>query len=86
VYMPGAKLIDADPELRRRVSEEFGAEEWAQILSGVVYSHVVENAPAAQSPKRFPVVIFLHGAGGSSFKYTALFEAMVSRGYVVAAI
>ncbi len=86
VYMLGAKLIDADPELRRRVSEEFGSEEWAQILSGAVYSHVVENAPAARSPKRFPVVIFSHGAGGSSFKYTALFEAMVSRGYVVAAI
>ncbi|HMG84219.1 MAG TPA: hypothetical protein VK574_00665 [Terracidiphilus sp.] len=51
--MPGAKLIDADPDLRRRISEEFGTEEWAQILSGAVYSHVVENAPAARS--KYPV-------------------------------
>ncbi|MDE3199991.1 MAG: hypothetical protein KGN79_03635, partial [Acidobacteriota bacterium] len=85
-YMPGAKLIDADPELRLRMSEEFGTEEWAQVLSGAIYSHVVENAPPAKSPGQFPVVIFSHGAGGSIFKYTALFEAMVSRGYMVAAI
>jgi pimeloyl-ACP methyl ester carboxylesterase len=85
-YMPGATLIDADPELHRRMQQEFGTEVWAQILSGAIYSHVEENAPVAKKPERFPVVIFSHGAGGSSFKYASLFEAMVSRGYVVAAI
>ncbi len=86
VYMPGAKLIDADPDLRRRAVDGFGVGEWEQILSGGIYSHVLENAPVARTPKRFPVVIFSHGAGGSVFKYTALIEAIVSRGYVVAAI
>lgn len=86
VYMPGAKLIDTDPELRQRMQQEFGTEVWAQILSGAVYSHAVDNAPVAKRPKRFPVVIFSHGAGGSIFKSTSLIEAMVGRGYVVAAI
>ena len=85
VYLPGAKQIDADPELGHGMREGYG-EIWPAILSGAVYSHEVENAPAARSPRQFPVVIFSHGLGGSSFGYTALFEEMVSRGYVVAAI
>lgn len=84
-YLPGAKQIDADPQLGPEMREGYG-ETWPQILSDAVYSHAVENAPAAKSPKRFPVVIFSHGLGGSSFGYTALFEALVSRGYVIAAI
>ena len=84
-YLPGAKLIDADPELGREMREGYG-EVWPQILSGAVYSHVVENAPVANNAKRFPVVIFSHGLGGSGFGYTSLFEAMVSRGYIVASI
>ena len=84
-YWPGAKLIDADPKLGPSMREGYG-EVWPEILSNAVYSHVMENAPVARSPKKFPVVIFSHGLGGSSFGYTALFEAMVSRGYVVVAI
>lgn len=86
VYIPGVKLIDDDPELRRREIDQSGAENWAQILSGAIYSHVVENAPLARSPERFPLVIFSHGVGGSNFRYTALLEAIVSHGYVVVAI
>lgn len=85
VYLPGAKQIDADPKLGPQMREGFGAT-WPQILSGAVYSHVIENAPAAKSPKHFPVVIFSHGLGGNGFGYTALFEFLVSRGYVIAAI
>jgi pimeloyl-ACP methyl ester carboxylesterase len=84
-YLPGAKQIDADPELGHQMHEGYG-DVWPQILSGAVYSHAVENAPATKSPKQFPVVIFSHGLGGSSFGYTALFEALVSHGYVIAAI
>jgi len=85
VYWPGAKAIDADATLGPAMREGYG-EVWPEILSGSVYSHAVENAPVGKNPKRFPLVIFSHGLGGSSFGYTALFEAMVSRGYVVAAI
>jgi predicted dienelactone hydrolase len=83
VYMPGAKFIDADPELGRQMREGYG-EVWPQIVSGVIYSHAVENAPVARSPKHFPVVVFSHGVGGSNVGYTSLFEALVSRGYVAA--
>jgi dienelactone hydrolase len=85
IYLPGAKQIDADPQLGPQMREGYG-EVWPQILSGAVDSHAVENAPTAKSPKRFPVVLFSHGMGGSSFGYTALFESLVSRGYVIAAI
>ncbi|MFC5864368.1 alpha/beta hydrolase family protein [Acidicapsa dinghuensis] len=84
-YLPGAKKIDADPQLGPSMREGYGPT-WPQILSGALYSHVVENAPAAKAPKQFPVVIFSHGLGGNGFGYTALFEFLASRGYVVAAI
>jgi dienelactone hydrolase len=84
-YLPNAKQIDADPQLGHEMREGYG-DVWPQILSGAVYSHAIENAPATKSPKQFPVVIFSHGVGGSSFGYTALFESLVSRGYVIAAI
>ena len=85
IYLPGAKQIDADPQLGPSMRDGYG-EVWPQILSGAVDSHAVENAPIAKSPRRFPVVLFSHGSGGSSFGYTALFESLVSRGYVIAAI
>jgi hypothetical protein len=84
-YFPGAKQIDADAQLGSSMRDGYG-ETWPQILSGAIYSHVIENAPTARKPKQFPVVIFSHGLGGSIFGYTALFESLVSRGYVIAAI
>ncbi len=84
-YLPGAKQIDADSQLGPSMREGYGAT-WSQILSGALYSHVVENAPAAKTPKHFPVVLFSHGLSGNGFGYTALFEFLASRGYVVASI
>jgi predicted dienelactone hydrolase len=45
----------------------------------------LEGVQAAKKPKRFPVVIFSHGNGGTSFSCASLIEDFVSRGYVVAA-
>jgi dienelactone hydrolase len=84
-YLPGAKQMDANPEVQRRVENEFGAG-WGLILSGDLVSHAVESAPVAKSPKRFPVVLFSHGLGGIGFAYTSLIEDLVSHGYVVASI
>ena len=42
--------------------------------------------PIARSVGRFPVILFSHGLGGSSFDYTCLLEDLVSHGYVVAAV
>jgi predicted dienelactone hydrolase len=85
VYLPGARQIDADPQIGHAMREGYG-DLWPEILSGALYSHVIDNAPVAKSSRRFPVVIFSHGLGGSGFGYTDLFEDLVSHGYVVAAI
>jgi pimeloyl-ACP methyl ester carboxylesterase len=85
VYLPGAKQMDATPEIQRGMRDEFESS-WPLIVSGSIFSHAVENAPIAKAPKRFPVIVFSHGGGSSGFEYTALLEELVSHGYVVAAI
>jgi hypothetical protein len=84
-YLPGAKLMDANPAVRSPLQEEFGPH-WPFIVSGAISSLATENAPVVKSPDRFPVVILAHGLGGTSFEYTVLIEDLVSHGYVVAAI
>jgi predicted dienelactone hydrolase len=84
-YLPGAKQMDANPEVQRRVGDAFGAG-WGLIVSGDLVSHAVEDAPVAKSPKHFPVVLFSHGLGSMGFAYTSLIEDLVSHGYVVASI
>jgi dienelactone hydrolase len=84
-YLPGAKEMDADPDVQPHVRQEFEAA-WPLIVSGQIRPHAVENAPVASSPKTFPVVLLSHGLGGTGFEYTALIEELVSHGYVVAAV
>jgi dienelactone hydrolase len=84
-YIPGAKELDARPTLQRRMSNEFGVN-WPLIVSGKIFSHAVEGAPAAKNPSQYPLVIFSHGNGGTGFQYTSLLEDLVSHGYVIAAI
>ncbi len=84
-YLPGAKAMDADSDLQPHVREEFEAA-WPLIVSGKIRPHAIENAPVANTPKKFPVVLLSHGLGGTGFEYTALIEELVSHGYVVAAV
>jgi len=51
----------------------------------LVRTHAVEDAPPAALGPR-PVLIFSHGRGGYRQHNTYMVEALVSRGYVVAAI
>ena len=84
-YLPGAKQMDADPEIQRSMRDGYG-DNWPLIVSGAIYSHAVESAPPAKTPKQFPVIVLSHGLGGSGLGYTSLIENLVSHGYVVAAI
>lgn len=77
--------MDANPAVRPMLQGEFESN-WPLIVSGAITSHAIENAPAARSPQRFPVVVLAHGLGGTSFEYTALLEDLASHGYVVAAV
>jgi dienelactone hydrolase len=85
LYWPGAKQMDAVPDVRSQAKEDFGAF-WPLIVSGSIKSHAIHNAPVAKLPKQFPLVLFSHGSGGTGFEYTSLIEDLVSNGYVVAAI
>jgi hypothetical protein len=84
-YLPGARAMDADPALQPHMREEFEAA-WPLIVSGKIRPHAIDNAPVANTPRRFPVVLFSHGLGSTSFEYTSLIEELVSRGYVVVAL
>jgi dienelactone hydrolase len=84
-YLPGADAMDADPNLQPHMREEFEAA-WPLIVSGKIRPHAIDHAPVANTPRKFPVVLFSHGLGSTSFEYTSLIEELVSHGYVVAAV
>ena len=84
-YLPGAAQMDAKPESRKIMSDDFG-DAWTAIVSGEISSHAIEHAPIANSRRPFPIVIFSHGIGDTGFAYTVLIEDLVSHGYVVASI
>jgi hypothetical protein len=84
-YLPGAGAMDAAPDLQPHMRQEFEAS-WPLIVSGKIRPHAIESAPVANTPKKFPVVLFSSGQGSTSFEYTSLIEELVSHGYVVAAV
>jgi predicted dienelactone hydrolase len=84
-YLPSAKQMDADPNVRPQMVEEYGVL-WPLVVSGEIKSHAIAGAAVAKSPKQFPVVLLSHGLGGTGLEYTSLIEELVSLGYVVAAI
>jgi dienelactone hydrolase len=83
-YFPGANEVEKTPGTNR-IKESAFEDIWPRVLSGDITSHAQEAAPT-KSAKSFPVILFSHGGGSTSFAYTALIESLVSHGYVVAAI
>jgi pimeloyl-ACP methyl ester carboxylesterase len=49
-------------------------------------TEVVENARITPGKQRFPLLLFSHGWGNSTFLYTAELEDIVSHGYIVVAV
>jgi pimeloyl-ACP methyl ester carboxylesterase len=84
-YFPGAQQIDSNPAGEARMQEEYESN-WLLVVSGAITSHVQTNAPIAANPVQFPIVVFSHGLGGSTFGYTPLLEDLVSHGYAVVAV
>jgi dienelactone hydrolase len=84
-YLPGARQMNAKPEVQSSMKGDFETV-WPLVVSGSITSHAINNAPVAKTSAPFPLVIFSHGNGGTSFGYTSLIEDLVSHGYVVAAV
>jgi hypothetical protein len=82
-YLPGASSIN---KLSDRALSGADGKLWPAILSGQIASHAVEDAPPAENPAQFPVLVFSHGLGSPVFHYTIFIEELVSHGYVVASI
>lgn len=85
VYVPRAEQINKSPEGRQQIIREFESV-WPFVVSGAITSHAVEDARVASRPSKFPLILFLHGVGGSIFEYSSLIEELASHGYVIAAV
>jgi predicted dienelactone hydrolase len=84
-YVPGARQLDNNPAAREAAQNEFGPR-WPLIVSGSITSHAIDNAVPVLHAGKFPVILFSHGIGDTTFSYTAQIEDFVSHGYVVVAI
>lgn len=82
-YLPGAAAIN---KLSDRALSGADGKLWPAILSGQIASHALEGATPAESPAKFPILVFSHGLGSPVFHYTMFIEELVSHGYVVASI
>ena len=91
LWYPAARALTPGGYVSQQVSAEIQASDgyyeqsaetirfWAQIKT-----HASDDAPIANG--RFPLIIFLPGAGVFAFNYTSLAEQFASRGYLVAII
>jgi len=75
------------------------ADKWLPALSGIlelpqflfdhlrnIGTHSFLNAPVNKQVENAPLVLFSHGIWGMRFQNTAQFEALASRGYIVASV
>jgi predicted dienelactone hydrolase len=58
----------------------------AFVSAGDLRTHTIENAHAATSTAKYPVLVFSHALGPSSLNYTMQMEDLASNGYVIAAV
>jgi predicted dienelactone hydrolase len=80
---PGAKpapFIDQLDQLARALPRD------AVSLARSAESFAVSQAPVAEEPPRFPVILFSPGAGTVPALYSSLFEDLASHGYVIVAV
>lgn len=74
VYVPDADLMLGP----------FSADQVERVSA--MRAHAVEDAPPADDPSRFPVILFLPGGGLKVLTYHAILEDLASHGWVVAAV
>lgn len=84
-WIPAEQLIQEEKGfvgmmLRRPTAQ--AAKDVASVFTSVAV-HALEGAPLAESPKRFPVILFAAGSQQLPSEYSALTEDLASRGFVV---
>lgn len=85
VWYPAVSTHGQQAALYIRRREEFGPNAPVAALAAV-RTHAIVAAPVASSPRKFPVLVYSHGAGWPRFSATFLTEELASHGYVVVAI
>lgn len=78
-YIPDAAVLEPLASL-------LGLPSFSLSHLSLVTTNAVVQAPIAAGNARYPVLIFSHGRGGYRQHNTALFEDLVSHGYVVVSI
>ncbi len=85
VWYPAESVPDGTPARYIRTPTEFGAvstfRPWEHITT-----HSVSDAPLAAALRKYPVLVYSHGAGWTRFSATFLTELLASHGYVVFSI
>ncbi len=91
VWYPAAKALSPGDYLGQKTSAEIRASDgyYEQSVETIrswtqTEANASENAPIANG--RFPLIVFLPGAGVFAFNYTTLAEQFASHGYFVAII
>jgi len=85
VWYPAEPVPDAKPARYIRTPAEFGPastfKPWEHVTT-----HAVDGAPLAAAGRKYPVLVYSHGAGWTRFSATFLTELLASHGYVVFSI
>ncbi len=84
VWYPAEPVPDGKPALYVRTPTEFGAagfKTWEHVTT-----HSVTGASLAAALRKYPVLVYSHGAGWTRFSATFLTELLASHGYVVFSI
>ncbi|MEO8452993.1 MAG: alpha/beta fold hydrolase [Gemmatimonadota bacterium] len=85
VWYPADSAPGGEPAPYVRVPEEFGPQSAFKSMEQVK-TNAVTGAPVAKGQRKYPVLIYSHGAGWSRFTATFLTEELASHGYVIFSI
>lgn len=85
VWYPAEPVAGGTPDRYIRTPAEFGPNSTFKPWEHVT-THSVTGAPVAKALKKYPVLVYSHGAGWTRFSATFLTEQLASHGYIVFSI
>ena len=85
VWYPAEAVAGAQLASYVRRPAEFGPNSQLAALTSVK-THAILGAPLAKAQRKYPVLVYSHGAGSPRFSGTFVTEELASHGYVVFAI